>query len=85
MIAAEIVGRGVAFDLNNDDFPVILEALTNTLLYHHSDDLEEDVPLERVESDMIELFKGDVPQSVEDFLDSLDEPWIEATEVELDL
>lgn len=84
MKAEEIVGRGIAFCLNTDSLEVA-DALTCTILYNHSDDLEEDVPLEVVESSMIELYEGDVPDEVEDWLDSLDEHWEPGEEVVQDL
>jgi hypothetical protein len=84
MRAAEIVGRGVAFCLNNEQGEV-LEALTRTILYNHAEDLDEDVPLEAVEEMLITLYDGDVPDIVEDYIDSLDEKWTPITEIEMDL
>ena len=86
MKAEEIVGRGILFCLNTNSLEVP-EALTQTVLYQYSDDLNEDVPLEWVESRIIQLYKGDVPDEVEDWLDSLDKPYepVEEDEVVQDL
>ncbi len=84
MKAEEIVGRGILFCLSIDSAE-IADALTRTILYNHSEDLNEDVPLEVVESSMIELYKGDVPDEVEDWLESLDEPLQPREEVVQDL
>ena len=76
MKAAEIMGRGVAFDLESDDFSVT-EALTRTIMYFHADDLDADVPLETVETGFLQYYDGNPP-------DFLDEPWA-ADEVIQDL
>ena len=74
MKAAEIVGRGVAFDMETNGF-VVTEALTRTILYYHADDLEADIPLETVETGFLQYYDGDPPQEIEEFIDFLDEPW----------
>lgn len=84
MRAAEIVGRGVAFDLESEN-PEVLEALTRTVLYHYTEDLDTDLPLEWVESQFIELYEGYVPTEIDRFLDSLDDPWSPEDEIVMDI
>ena len=84
MKAAEIVGRGLSFCLETGTGEVA-EALTCTILYNHAEDLEEDIPLESVETAFVTYYNGEVPQEVEDWLEGLDEPWSPESEVALDI
>ena len=74
MEVQEVIGRAIAHGINSESDLVIL-ALSETLLYHHTENLEDDIPLERVESDLIEFFEGDLPEELDLWLDSLDDEW----------
>ena len=74
MQVQEVIGRAVAHMLEHGD-DIALMVLGETLIYHHAFALEEDIPLERVESDLIEYFEGDLPEVLDKWIDSLDDEW----------